>query len=152
MCNYIHCTIHLYIHCTIHLYIHCKNPHFVSCCMGPITHPITHNHPPHHPPHSHTPSPTLDHTHSWPSDALVSVATRFLTDVPDLSDTTRHAAAQHMAFVHSSVVEAARQFALATERKVYVTPRSFLELISFFKTLLAKKRQVGYVGGVGVGW
>lgn len=47
-----------------------------------------------------------------------------------------------MAFAHGSVIDCARRFAQATGRRVYVTPRSFLELITFFKALLATKRQV----------
>lgn len=47
--------------------------------------------------------------HPWPQEALVSVARRFLTDVPDLSNELRENVAQHMAFAHQSVTAASRK-------------------------------------------
>lgn len=41
--------------------------------------------------------------HSWPEDALISVARRFLADVPDLPNKLGESIVQHMAFVHQSV-------------------------------------------------
>lgn len=44
--------------------------------------------------------------HSWPREALVSVAHRFLNDVPKMSDELRKSVAEHMAFAHQSVTAA----------------------------------------------
>jgi dynein heavy chain len=42
----------------------------------------------------------LDWFHGWPGEALVSVAQRFLVDVPDVDESTRSTIAYHMAFAH----------------------------------------------------
>lgn len=45
-----------------------------------------------------------------------------------------------MAFVHESVEIASEQFKIVERRHNYVTPKSFLELIELYKSLLQKKR------------
>lgn len=42
----------------------------------------------------------LDWFHGWPAEALLSVATRFLADVPDVEDAVRTSMAQYMAQAH----------------------------------------------------
>lgn len=42
----------------------------------------------------------LDWFHGWPHEALLSVAQRFLADVPDVADDVRSSMAQHMAQAH----------------------------------------------------
>jgi hypothetical protein len=42
----------------------------------------------------------LDWFHGWPAEALLSVATRFLADVPDVSEELRGSMAQFMAQAH----------------------------------------------------
>lgn len=76
----------------------------------------------------------------WPHEALVSVAGRFLADVPDIPDDTRAAMALHMAFAHTSVVEASAAYLEQVRRFNYTTPKSYLELISLYKSLLETKR------------
>lgn len=51
----------------------------------------------------------LDWFHPWPQEALVNVASRFLTDIPDLEDDTRQNIANFMAFAHESVTDASRR-------------------------------------------
>ena len=81
----------------------------------------------------------VDWFHPWPRDALVDVGTQFLMDIDLESDEKRTAMANYMADVHVSVNEANIQF-LARERRFnYTTPKSFLELIDFFKVLLRQK-------------
>lgn len=41
--------------------------------------------------------------------ALVSVAKRFLLDIPDVEDSARESLAQHMAFAHLSVAEESKR-------------------------------------------
>lgn len=83
----------------------------------------------------------IDQFHPWPRDALVSVAERFLADV-DMSgpSDTRLSLAMHMAEEHLSVAEMSQRFLETQRRFNYVTPKSFLELISFFKYLLGNKQ------------
>jgi len=44
-----------------------------------------------------------------------------------------------MAFVHLSISDANKNFLLQCRRYNYTTPTSFLELISFYKSLLGSK-------------
>lgn len=44
--------------------------------------------------------------HAWPEEALVSVARRFLADVPALSEELRESIVEHMAFAHQSATAA----------------------------------------------
>ena len=83
----------------------------------------------------------FDWFHGWPHEALLSVAQRFLVDIPDIEAPTRDAIAQHMAFVHTEVTAAAVAYYQSARRFCYTTPKSYLELISLYKTLLARKRE-----------
>ncbi|KAL0038617.1 hypothetical protein WJX79_000048 [Trebouxia sp. C0005] len=74
-------------------------------------------------------------------EALVSVATRFLVDIPAIEADTRENIAYHMAFAHQSVAEASRMYLESVRRYNYTTPKSYLELISLYKDLLARKRE-----------
>jgi dynein heavy chain len=90
---------------------------------------------------------SIDWFHEWPKDALVSVAQRFLEDIdagdrPEIRDNI----AYHIAEVHASVGEASRNYFKQEKRYNYVTPKSFLELISFYKSLLQKRKDEMYAG------
>ena len=87
--------------------------------------------------------------HPWPRDALIMVAKRFLLDLntsmgksPAGADQEKVQSniAEHMAEVHLSVNEASEQYRLLERRYNYTTPKSFLELIAFYKSLLNRKR------------
>ena len=83
---------------------------------------------------------SMDWFHEWPKDALIDVATRFLNDVELPSDELREFISLHMAEVHLSIGEANQDFLQMERRYNYTTPTSYLELISFYKILLEKKR------------
>ncbi|KAI3434555.1 hypothetical protein D9Q98_002628 [Chlorella vulgaris] len=83
---------------------------------------------------------TLDWFHSWPEDALISVARRFLADVPDLPNKLGESIVQHMAFVHQSVGLASQEYYDQFGRYNYTTQKSYLEYISLYKSLLASRR------------
>eukprot|EP00163_Fabomonas_tropica_P009916 TRINITY_DN1985_c0_g1_i1.p1 TRINITY_DN1985_c0_g1~~TRINITY_DN1985_c0_g1_i1.p1 ORF type:complete len:4225 (-),score=1474.45 TRINITY_DN1985_c0_g1_i1:598-13272(-) len=82
----------------------------------------------------------IDYFQSWPDSALVSVATQFLHDVDLGDDDMRENIIYHMAFVHQSVTKACDDYLLDERRYNYTTPKSYLELISLYKKLLAEKR------------
>jgi len=84
----------------------------------------------------------VDKFHPWPRDALMSVANRFIEDVELVNDTVKNSVAQHMAEVHMAVTELSVEFREKMRRYNYVTPKSFLELIAFYRFLLAAKREV----------
>ncbi|PNW78281.1 hypothetical protein CHLRE_09g403800v5 [Chlamydomonas reinhardtii] len=82
----------------------------------------------------------FDWFHGWPGEALVSVAQRFLVDVPNMEEVVRENIAYHMAYAHQCVSEASERFKEAFRRYNYTTPKSYLELISLYKMLLQLKR------------
>jgi dynein heavy chain len=83
---------------------------------------------------------SADRFFGWPEDALQSVGRRFLEEVELPSDDLRGAIADHMAMVHLSVKEKSELYRKRSKRNNYVTPKSFLELVDFYKLLLADKR------------
>ena len=71
----------------------------------------------------------IDWFHEWPEEALISVSTRFLSEVELISEDVRSSISRFMAYVHSSVNEMSKVY-LANERRYnYTTPKSFLELV-----------------------
>jgi dynein heavy chain len=85
----------------------------------------------------------IDFFHPWPRDALISVADKFLDEVEfpaESADQIRENLAIHMADEHLSVTDASARYLASQTRYNYVTPKSFLELISFYKHLLGHKR------------
>ncbi len=83
----------------------------------------------------------VDWFHPWPEDALVGVARKYVTDVNFPNEETRDNVAYHMATVHLEVVKSSVQFYQSANRHNYVTPKSFLEFIAFYKKLLGEKRK-----------
>lgn len=51
----------------------------------------------------------FDWFHTWPGEALVSVASRFLVDIPGIDQDGRDSIADHMAFAHQSVAQASQR-------------------------------------------
>lgn len=85
-------------------------------------------------------STVIDWFHPWPKNALIDVANKFLQETPLESDELREQIAINMAETHGSIDEANAIFRKLERRNNYTTPKSFLELISFYKTLLDEKR------------
>ena len=79
--------------------------------------------------------------HGWPKTALIDVANRFLEEVELPTPEMKEAIALNMAEVHGSIDEANKKFLILERRYNYTTPKSFLELIDFYKKLLTKKRE-----------
>jgi len=84
---------------------------------------------------------TIDWYHPWPKDALIGVGQRFLEEVAMPSQEMRDAIAFYMAEVHLSIDDANAKFLALERRYNYTTPKSFLELIEFYKSLLSRKRK-----------
>jgi dynein heavy chain, axonemal len=82
----------------------------------------------------------IDFFHPWPRDALISVAEKFLDEVELPSSQIRANLAMHMAEEHLSVVASSQKYLETQGRYNYVTPKSYLELIGFYKYLLDLKR------------
>uniref|UniRef100_A0A8C2Y9F3 Dynein axonemal heavy chain 7 n=1 Tax=Coturnix japonica TaxID=93934 RepID=A0A8C2Y9F3_COTJA len=82
---------------------------------------------------------TLDWFQTWPEDALEAVASRFLEDV-EMSEETRSGCIDMCKNFHTSTIVLSDLYRAELQRHNYVTPTSYLELISTFKALLGKKR------------
>jgi len=82
---------------------------------------------------------TIDWFSEWPKDALQSVAVRFLGEI-EMAEETRISCVEMVQTFHSDTVLSSKKFLRDLKRNYYVTPTSYLELISTFKQLLAEKR------------
>ncbi|XP_041110137.1 dynein heavy chain 3, axonemal-like isoform X2 [Polyodon spathula] len=82
---------------------------------------------------------TIDWFQAWPEDALEKVAYHFLDDV-EMSQEVRSASVFMCKHFHQSVVTLSQRFFESLQRRTYVTPTSYLELIKTFKSLLESKR------------
>ncbi|EDS43082.1 dynein-1-beta heavy chain [Culex quinquefasciatus] len=82
---------------------------------------------------------TIDWFQPWPKDALVAVATKFLSTV-EMPVKERNVCIDMCMEFHTSTQELSEEFLIRLNRHNYVTPTSYLELIHTFKTLLDKKR------------
>eukprot|EP00494_Astrolonche_serrata_P025195 UN25456 len=83
---------------------------------------------------------SLDWFFSWPRDALCKVSDRFLDcDELDIEIELRQNIAHHMAEVHLSVNKASEDYLHIAKRFNYTTPKSFLELIAFYKKLYKQR-------------
>jgi dynein heavy chain, axonemal len=85
-------------------------------------------------------STAIDFFHPWPREALISVAFKFLDDVDLPSDEVRINLSLHMAEEHLSVTDRSVKYFQTQGRFNYVTPKSYLELINFYKYLLNDRR------------
>ncbi|XP_032686024.1 dynein heavy chain 7, axonemal-like isoform X4 [Odontomachus brunneus] len=97
---------------------------------------------------------TIDWLQPWPGDALLAVATKFLSAI-ELTDNERSACIDMCQFFHMSTQKMSEEFLIRLNRHNYVTPTSYLEMINTFQTLLGKKRndvlhaKARYEGGLG---
>ncbi|KAJ1187209.1 hypothetical protein NDU88_003988 [Pleurodeles waltl] len=82
---------------------------------------------------------TIDWFQTWPEDALQAVASRFLEDV-EMTEDIRNGCIGLCKRFHTSTITLSEMFRSELQRYNYVTPTSYLELISTFKTLLEKKQ------------
>ncbi|XP_065175861.1 dynein axonemal heavy chain 2-like isoform X2 [Sycon ciliatum] len=90
---------------------------------------------------------TIDWFTEWPKEALQEVAQRYLEDIKlgDMSDSEADELRLNLASIfvtmHRSVGEASKKMLAEMKRHNYVTPTSYLELVSGYKLLLEEKRK-----------
>jgi dynein heavy chain len=83
---------------------------------------------------------TIDWFSKWPKDALLSLATKFLSEV-ELEVSVKESCIEMVQLFHESTVDWADKFYENLQRKYYVTPTSYIEMIKTFKVLLTRKRK-----------
>ncbi|CAF0988415.1 unnamed protein product, partial [Didymodactylos carnosus] len=82
---------------------------------------------------------TIDWFQPWPEDALERVAKKFLEQV-DIKDTEKDACVEIVKYFHTSTQKLSEKFLQKLQRYNYVTPTSYLQAISGFKTLITSKQ------------
>jgi dynein heavy chain len=98
------------------LRIRCRNfPSLINCC-------------------------TIDWFDKWPREALSSVAQQFLKDIDLGSKETNSMVCAACADVHLSVTSYSDKFFDELRRKVYTSPKSFLDLINLYTDMLGVRR------------
>ena len=72
---------------------------------------------------------------------MISVSTRFLSELTIVPKNIKPSIAQFMAFVHGSVNEMSKVYLANERRHNYTTPKSFLELINLYMQILKQKHE-----------
>jgi dynein heavy chain len=87
---------------------------------------------------------TIDWFSNWPEEALISVATGSVNDgTIDLGD-DKDGCIEMFKIIHQSVEKMRERFYDEMRRITYVTPTSYLELLSTYKkTLIERRKKVG---------
>lgn len=84
---------------------------------------------------------TLNWFDKWPESALLYVSSEFLKEVDLPSDKVRFELSQLCMHIHMSVGQNSDEFFEKLRRKVYTTPKSYLDLIKLYKSALEQKRE-----------
>jgi dynein heavy chain len=83
---------------------------------------------------------TIDWFTEWPTEALRSVANKFLEDV-ELGEGQKTGVIETCVEMQNKVSAMSKDYLSKLRRYYYVTPTSYLELINTFKSLLASQRK-----------
>ncbi|XP_016077900.1 PREDICTED: dynein heavy chain 9, axonemal [Miniopterus natalensis] len=79
--------------------------------------------------------------HKWPQQALESVSLCFLQDIEGIEPTVKQSISKFMAFVHTSVNQTSQSYLNNEQRYNYTTPKSFLEFIRLYQSLLRRNAE-----------
>ncbi|XP_008570797.1 PREDICTED: dynein heavy chain 1, axonemal [Galeopterus variegatus] len=85
---------------------------------------------------------TIDWFNEWPAEALESVATTFLKEIPELESSLEvtEGLIQVCVYIHQSVAKKCVEYLAELARHNYVTPKSYLELLNIFSVLIGQKK------------
>uniref|UniRef100_H0V0D2 Dynein axonemal heavy chain 1 n=1 Tax=Cavia porcellus TaxID=10141 RepID=H0V0D2_CAVPO len=85
---------------------------------------------------------TIDWFNEWPAEALESVATTFLNEIPELESSSEiiEGLIQICVYIHQSVSKKCVEYLAELARHNYVTPKSYLELLNIFSILIGQKK------------
>ncbi len=84
---------------------------------------------------------TLDWYDSWSEAALHTVASKFIYEIDDLSVEHKERLAKMCMYTHLSVEKMSGHFYDELRRKIYTTPKSYLDGIYLYKDKLNLKRK-----------
>jgi len=85
-------------------------------------------------------STVIDWFQPWPKEALSSVAAKVLSNIELPSDEVRDGIRRFLPESFENMNDAARRYKSTNGRYVYTTPKSYLELLKLYETMLARKR------------
>ena len=83
---------------------------------------------------------TIDWYLPWPQEALADVAERFMAQVENVSDDHKAILAKMCPIIHGSVERWSDKFFEELRRKFYISPKSYLDMIALYTTVLKDKR------------
>ena len=83
---------------------------------------------------------TLDWYDSWSENALKSVSSKFINEIEDVDIDIKDKLSSMCMFTHKTVENMAVSFDNELRRKVYITPKSYLDSISMYRKYLEEKR------------
>ncbi|KAJ8415860.1 hypothetical protein AAFF_G00404170 [Aldrovandia affinis] len=83
----------------------------------------------------------IDWFHEWPQEALQSVSRRFIQEIEGIEPRVQESISLFMAHVHTSVNQASEKYRRNEKRHNYTTPKSFLQQITLYRSLLGKRRK-----------
>ncbi len=86
---------------------------------------------------------TIDWLNPWPEEALLTVARLNLESLEfdGLTPELRESLALCCVHTHQSVERACEKFFDNLRRKIYITPKSYIDLLAAYKTLLKRKHE-----------
>uniref|UniRef100_A0A8B9M6P2 Dynein axonemal heavy chain 1 n=1 Tax=Accipiter nisus TaxID=211598 RepID=A0A8B9M6P2_9AVES len=84
---------------------------------------------------------TIDWFNEWPAEALQCVASSFLHRIPHLAPVCSMCHIQVCVEIHQSVANKCQVYLAELARHNYVTPKSYLEFLNIFSSLIGKKKQ-----------
>src|SRR5690606_8131469 len=76
----------------------------------------------------------------WPHEALYDVANRFLAE-EEFDEELHKSVVEFMAFSSTFVKQTSEEYRSRFKRYTYSTPKSYLELIMLYKSMLRKKKK-----------
>merc|ERR1740130_2085595 len=87
---------------------------------------------------------TIDWFDRWPDEALLSVSRPVFEpiEIKDDPEIVLDGLCEMSKIIHSTVIDKADEFFAALKRRFYVTPKSFLELLSLYTSMLDEKREL----------
>ena len=86
----------------------------------------------------------IDWFTAWPEEALVSVATTFLSSIDEIPSYLRDPIANHVVSTHQLVMELSKKYKIELNRSNYVTPKNYLDYITnYSRTLGMNQKRIG---------